>query len=180
MYGINGLVYIPDYLSMQHHNWLMAQIDAETWDTSLKRRVQHYGYRYDYKARKVTSDMHLGPLPSWLARISTQLTNDGFISAKPDQVIVNEYFPGQGIAHHIDCEPCFGEKIFSISLGSAAMMTFKKPDTETVELMLAPRSLLMMYGDARYHWKHGIPARQSDKGHKRDRRISLTFRRVTL
>jgi hypothetical protein len=38
----------------------------------------------------------------------------------------------------------------------------------------------MMYGEARYEWKHGIPARKSDDGVARERRVSLTLRRVTL
>ena len=38
---------------MSHLNWsskLMKYIDGEdaVWDTSVKRRVQHYGYRFDY------------------------------------------------------------------------------------------------------------------------------------
>ena len=57
MYGISGLIYLPEYISQPHHDWLLTQIDEQVWDTGLKRRVQHYGYRYDYKARKVTPDM---------------------------------------------------------------------------------------------------------------------------
>lgn len=48
--------------------------------------------------------------------------------------------------------------------------------------LLEPRSLLVLSGDARYHWQHAIPARKSDKWHgqaiPRNRRISLTFRTV--
>ncbi|WP_231289239.1 hypothetical protein [Rickettsia bellii] len=29
----------------------------------------------------------------------------------PDQVIINEYMPGQGIAPHTDCIPCFSDTI---------------------------------------------------------------------
>ena len=145
MYGISGLIYLENYISPQHHDALIAQIDTQPWDTSLKRRVQHYGYRYDYKARRVTPDMHLGSLPSWLNRIAQQLYDDGLIEVMPDQVIINEYQPGQGISAHIDCQPCFGHRIFSLSLGSTATMVFSQ-EQKKVELALAPRSLLMMYG----------------------------------
>lgn len=180
MYGITGLVYLSNYISPEHHDWLYETIDAHPWDNTLKRRVQHYGYRYDYKARKVTPDMYLGDLPSWLGRIASQLHHDGLINAIPDQVIINDYLTGQGISPHIDCEPCFGHRIFSLSLGSAAVMEFTHPDHEKVPITLEPRSLTMMYGEARYNWKHGIPARKSDHGRKRGRRISLTFRKVTI
>ena len=180
MHGISGLIYLPEYISDPHHDWLTEQIDQQEWDTGMKRRVQHYGYRYDYKARKVTPDMYLGELPAWLDRIAKQLYLDGLIDAVPDQVIINEYKPGQGIAAHIDCEPCFGHRVFSLSLGGAAIMEFSQPSKETVELLLEPRSLVMIYGDARYNWKHAIPARKSDNGQARTRRISLTFRKVTI
>lgn len=180
MYGISGLIYLPEYISQPHHDWLLTQIDEQVWDTGLKRRVQHYGYRYDYKARKVTPDMYLGSLPNWLNRIARQLHDDGLIEEVPDQVIINEYQPGQGIAAHVDCEPCFGHRIFSLSLGGTAIMEFSHPSQEAVEVLLDARSLVMMYGEARYTWKHGIPARKADKGVARTRRVSLTFRKVTV
>ena len=105
---------------------------------------------------------------------------DGLIDAIPDQAIVNEYEPGQGISPHIDCEPCFGNRIFSLSLGSSASMYFTHPSKEKVEVALAPKSLIMMVGEARYAWKHSIPARKQDNGTKRDRRVSLTFRKVVI
>lgn len=117
MFGITGLIYLSEYISEAHQAHLIDKIDGADWDTSMKRRVQHYGYRYDYKARKVTPEMYMGELPNWAERIGSQLHEDGLIDAVPDQVIVNEYLPGQGISAHIDCEPCFGHRIFSLSLG---------------------------------------------------------------
>ena len=180
MYTINGLIYLPQYISPTHHDWLLDQIDKQTWDTGLQRRVQHYGYRYDYKARKVTPEMYLGELPEWLGRIARQLHDDGLIEEIPDQVIINEYEPGQGIAPHVDCEPCFGHRIFSVSLGGPTVMHFSHPEHETVQVLLEPRSLMMIYGEARYNWKHGIPARKSDNGVLRTRRVSLTLRKVSF
>lgn len=180
MFGISGLIYLDAYISDLHHDYLIEAIDQAVWDSSMKRRVQHYGYRYDYKARQVTSDLYLGLLPDWASRIARQLSADGLIEVEPDQMIVNEYMPGQGISAHIDCEPCFGNRIFSLSLGSAAEMRFTQSGQEPVDLLLRPRSMVMMFGEARYAWKHAIPARKSDNGVKRSRRISLTFRKVTI
>ncbi len=180
MFGINGLIYLENYISQQHHDWLVERIDAQVWDTSMKRRVQHYGYRYDYKARQVTDEMYLGELPDWLARIAHQLSEDGLIEVVPDQVIINEYEPGQGISAHIDCQPCFGHRIFSISLGSSAVMEFTQAGQQKVAVPLALRSMVMLYGEARYNWKHAIPARKQDNGVGRGRRLSLTFRKVEI
>ncbi|MBW7841616.1 MAG: alpha-ketoglutarate-dependent dioxygenase AlkB [Ignavibacterium sp.] len=98
----------------------------------------------------------------------------------PDQVIINEYQLGQGISPHIDCESCFGPRIFSLSLGSTAIMEFIREGKPKKEILLTRRSLVMMYGDARSIWKHSIPARLKDKGMERETRISLTFRSVII
>ena len=112
--------------------------------------------------------------------------HDGIIDFIPDQIIVNEYQPGQGIANHTDCEPCFTDTILSLSLGSPCVMDIvNKYNTENaIKILLEPGSLLLLSKDARYVYKHGIAARKSDiyKGIKflRTRRVSLTFRKVIL
>jgi alkylated DNA repair dioxygenase AlkB len=183
--NISGLTYIPDFISAQEQDFLLTQIDQQPWLTDLKRRVQHYGYKYDYKARTVDNDTYLGPLPDWLSPISKKLHGDGIFSSIPDQVIVNEYLPGQGISAHIDCVPCFAETIASLSLGSPCIMEFSNPKTgEKKSIVLEDRSLIGLSGPARYEWQHAIPARKSDiiNGIKteRTRRVSLTFRNVIL
>jgi alkylated DNA repair dioxygenase AlkB len=185
MTTINGLTYLPNYITSSEHDAVLRVIDAQIWMTDLKRRVQHYGYRYDYRARAVTSDMYLGALPDWLADLGNRLHADGHIALPPTQVIINEYLAGQGIAPHVDCEPCFGDTIISLSLGSACVMNFShlKSDTE-IPVLLEPRSLVIMRGESRYDWKHGIPARKSDVYHgetiPRGRRVSVTFRTVIM
>src|SRR5581483_2461219 len=88
---IPGLSCITDYISADEEAELLSLIDKQIWLTDLKRRVQHYGYKYDYKARTVSNDAHLGPLPSWLAPVSEKLRADKVFEVVPDQVIVNEY-----------------------------------------------------------------------------------------
>ncbi|MEM6780767.1 MAG: alpha-ketoglutarate-dependent dioxygenase AlkB [Pseudomonadota bacterium] len=174
---ISGLEYIPDFITPNEEQGLIDAIDQQPWLEDIKRRVQHYGYKYDYKARAVTDDAYLGPLPEWLELVAQKL------SFKPDQTIVNEYMPGQGISAHIDCVPCFGGVIASLTLGSGAIMQFTNDDRKE-EIYLEPRSLVTLSGLARYEWTHAIPARKSDmvNGFKieRGRRVSLTFRSIIL
>jgi len=86
------------------------------------------------------------------------LNKDGLCESVQDQVIINEYQPGQGISPHIDCEKCFGPSIFIISLGSQVVMEFTQTGEVKKEIVLALRSLTMLYGEARSIWKHSIPA----------------------
>lgn len=162
---------------------MVTWLDSAEWSDVLKRRVQHFGYRYDYKARTITADSYLGKLPAWLAVLAERLVDRGYCKSLPDQVIANEYLAGQGISAHVDCVPCFGDTIISVSLLSACEMVFR--DLQSLErrtVLLAPRSGLLLSGAGRYNWTHEIPARKADvvNGIKlpRERRISLTFRKV--
>ncbi len=51
--AISGLTLVQDYLSGTQEQNLLGVIDAQPWITDLKRRVQHYGRRYDYSSRTV-------------------------------------------------------------------------------------------------------------------------------
>ncbi len=182
---IPGLTYQPDTLTTVLQTELLTWIDSQPWQTSLKRRVQHYGWRYDYHTRRVTQDMKLGPIPDPIMWWCDHLAVQGFFDRPPDQVIVNEYLPGQGIAAHVDCELCFGETIVSLSLGSPVLMDFtEQRNGRKSSIDLEPGSLLALADHARYQWKHGISARLTDRtpaGRRpRARRVSVTFRQVVV
>ena len=123
--------------------------------------------------------MKTDPFPKWMDLLGENLVENGLMEEKPDQCIINEYLPGQGISRHIDCVPCFGDRIVSISLLSGCVMEFQRYE-EVQELYLEPRSLVLLTGDARYKWTHCIPARKFDGARERVRRISLTFRNVII
>ena len=176
-----GLTYLPNYIDASTEAALIHILDAQPWISDLKRRVQHYGYRYHYKTGYST-DTVLGPLPDWLMPYCQRLHKSGAFSELPDQVIINEYEPGQGIAPHID-RTRFDRTVASLSLGSPCVMDFIHADTgEKISRLLEPRSLLLISDEARYQWMHGIAPRKTDRYHgqiiMRGRRISLTFRKM--
>lgn len=69
-------------------------------------------------------------------------------------------------------------------------MDFRHPDGEHLHVLLPRRSLLVMTGESRYVWSHGITPRKSDVVQTsskdgvtlltRDVRTSLTFRKVVM
>ncbi|MEO9457695.1 MAG: alpha-ketoglutarate-dependent dioxygenase AlkB [Lentilitoribacter sp.] len=99
---------------------------------------------------------------------------------------MNEYLPGQGIAPHVDCVPCFDNTIASLSLISSCEMNFRNLDYPELKsnLYLKPRSLLVLKDKSRLDWTHGIAPRKSDVVNgvrlSRTRRLSLTFRKVII
>ncbi|MDB4965522.1 MAG: oxidoreductase, 2OG-Fe(II) oxygenase family [Myxococcales bacterium] len=177
-----GLKYLEEYVGVDEEARLISAVDEQPWLNDLKRRVQHYGYRYDYKARAVRRDMYLGTLPAWVTGFVDRIVQSRLME-RPDQLIVNEYLPGQGITGHIDCVPCFGPVVISLSLGSTCLIELSRGD-EKQPILLRPRSLLVLAGESRSLWRHRIPSRRSDKwdggSYPRSRRVSLTFRTVRL
>jgi len=71
----DGLTYLENYVPEDEADRLVQEIDAAPWRTDLKRRVQHYGYRYDYKARQARREDHLGPLPVLFQQLAERLTS---------------------------------------------------------------------------------------------------------
>jgi alkylated DNA repair dioxygenase AlkB len=183
---VNGLEYHKNFISNIEHKELLQIIDNQIWLDDLKRRVQHYGYKYDYKRRSIDKSMLLGEIPEWCKMIGQKIIDKGIIDFMPDQVIVNEYLPGQGIANHIDCEPCFNDTVVSLSLASRCIMQFTNKINlqEIIPILLEPCSLVVLKQDSRYNWMHGIKAVKTDNynGQKivRNRRVSLTFRKVII
>lgn len=55
-------------------------------------------------------------------------------------------------------------------------------DAAVVPVLLEPGSLVVMTSESRYGWKHGIPARKTDRYHEqttiRGWRVSLTLRTI--
>ena len=180
---VSGVGYHCDFITPLEEKAFLQAIDAGDWLHDLKRRVQHFGYKYDYKIRRIEARLKIGALPDWLQGLAIKLQEGGYFDNIPDQVIINEYEPGQGITPHIDCEPCFADTVVSLSLNSTAVMEFSKGD-DRLSFLLEPRSIIVLSGEARYDWKHAIPARKKDlyQGivYPRKRRLSLTFRKVIV
>ena len=184
--GISGLTYVPGFLSPAEQKRTLETIDRSDWMSTLERKVQHHGWRYDYRSRVVTADMRIGALPAWLDDLAQRLyrETDSF-DRVPDQAIVNEYLPGQGIAMHID-RHCFGDAVATVSLGDAWQMDFRPVGadrSQTLCMALVPGSALILSDDARHRWLHGIAKRKRERlrhggWRPRERRVSVTFRTV--
>lgn len=173
--AIPGLSYIHNFITADEETTLMAHIIASPWNTSITRRTQHYGWTYPYNQSNRL--IEAPPIPDWLLPLKSKL--EAFIKTSFDQVIINEYTPGQGISPHIDNPRLFGEPVVSVSLGSHTTMCFKSPALNLLyNVVLERRSAIVLEGDARYRYTHEIPKRKNDEGRPRKTRISITFRRV--
>jgi alkylated DNA repair dioxygenase AlkB len=201
---VPGLVVVPDYISADEERGLLAHVDAGEWSNDFKRRVQVYGLGYgsnddegedgdepppklkgaelarQRRKLKPEAAQWIRDLPAWVAPLARRLVDDGHLPRYPENVVVNDYAPGVGIAPHCDYAP-FGAPIVAVSLGSDVVLDFVPMRGGEKAVVHAPaRSMWAVHGAARWQWKHGIAPRLSDVIDgvrvKRARRVSITFR----
>ncbi|CAH2092389.1 unnamed protein product [Euphydryas editha] len=195
-----GLYLIEDFITETEERAFLNLFD---WveDSSLKnRKVKHYGYEFRYGSNDVDLENPLiEKIPPECNVLWERLKGYGIDFRIPDQLTVNKYIPGQGIPSHVDRHSPFENTILSLSLGSSVVMDWKHHSGKYIPLAIQARSMLVMQGEARYDWQHGIQPRTWDpiietrnsSGNKsehirvitndtipRDTRISLTFRKT--
>lgn len=195
---VPGVHVLLDFITEAEEAAMLADIDARQWIPLAQRRVQHYGYAFDYAHNNVDLTQPLpGPRPPFFdmpldraAQLAPKL-----VPFRCDQLTLNEYQPHDQIPPHVDTHHAFEDPILSLSLGSHTVMDFRLPVPLTdaagtaagtvikrASVFLPRRSLLVLSGSARYEWWHGIAQRVTDvvEGRvlQRGRRVSLTYRRV--
>ncbi|KAJ1023794.1 hypothetical protein NDA18_004776 [Ustilago nuda] len=81
------------------------------------------------------------------------------------QLILNLYGGTEGLASHVDLVNRFADGILLCSFGpqgTGIVMDFTHDSFATQHLFLPSGSVLLLSGEARYNWKHGIAARSFD------------------
>ncbi|XP_063222331.1 alkylated DNA repair protein alkB homolog 8 [Bacillus rossius redtenbacheri] len=190
-----GLLLYEDFVTDAEEESLLNCVDwtntsCHSGKVLKQRRVKHYGYEFRYDTNNVDKDC---PLPEGIPpecdflwpRLRQRGCDVG--AQPPDQLTVNHYEPGHGIPQHVDTHSAFEDPIMSLSLGASVVMDFKHLDGRHAAVVLPRRSLLVMSGEARLAWSHGITARKTDVMpsaggglvvQDRSARTSFTFRRV--
>lgn len=179
--ALPGLFLYPDFIDEAREQQLLDEIDSQTWIVDYLRRLQYYGYRneldppYDLIPFPVS-------MPPLMHQLSQEMVEKKIILLQPDQVIINEYVPGEGIKPHKD-RAYYENQICGVNLGSGCIMRFiRGKNEEVIDVEIPRRSVYVMQDDARKKWKHSIPPRKKDNidGNvkHRERRVSITYRKV--
>jgi hypothetical protein len=136
-----------------------------------KRLTASYGWRYDF------DDASFAPaeaIPDWLLPLRAKAAR--FACLQPGelvQALLIRYDPGAGIGWHRD-RPVF-DHVLGISLGAPATMRFRRrrpAGFDRASVLLAPRSIYHLTGEARHEWEHSIAAMGVT-------RWSITFRSLS-
>lgn len=187
---IPGLYYVPNYLTKKEIKKIKLSLDkSNNWikivpSSSISRRVIHRGYSYSYNRSGIKK---LDPIPDYFKNLVSKdrLINaigidifDDMDNDFVEQLIINEYHPGQGIAAHIDHTKYFGPYIICLTVGGGTTIEFTRGN-KLKSVYVEEGSLYIMSGDARYKWKHQIQKKKIDKNIARKTRYSLTYRTIT-
>ena len=140
--------------------------------------VQDYGPKVNFKRKKLKMEVFSG-LPSFSRTLYDRMRSlDCLQDFVPIEQCNLEYDPDRGSAidPHFDDFWLWGERLVTLNLKSDSVLYMTsdyEPGVE-VHVPLIRRSLLVLYGDARHKWKHGIQ-REDIKG----TRIAITYRELS-
>ncbi|KAL2316788.1 hypothetical protein Fmac_030664 [Flemingia macrophylla] len=183
MEEVKGLWLCPNFLSGRRQSLILLAMEADKWfpNPSINQAMR-FGLHH---------------LPSWALSLAHSIRRAApsafpahLLLREPlfDQMIANVYQPREGICAHVDLLR-FDDGIAILSLESSCVMHFTplshSDAVPSVPVLLAPGSLILMWGEARYQWKHEInrttPAFQTWKGHQltQSKRTSITLRKLS-
>lgn len=162
--SIPGLIYQPKFLSADEEKALLDIVStlplqaARYKDYLARRRVMSFGGSFDYDANRL---LPAAPLDARLEPLRSRVA--AWLGVQPKALVhalVAEYAPGTPLGWHRDV-PDF-ERIVGVSLGGSANLRFRPYPYEpglqrkVVRLEVAPRSIYLMEGDARWGWQHSV------------------------
>jgi alkylated DNA repair dioxygenase AlkB len=189
-----GFFYFKNVIEPDLADDIISFLNEQEWKgvsaSETGRKVQQYGFEYDYSTRKGSDYKKIADIPELLLllqqiglhTVESLVDEETFEKCQLNQCIVNKYEPKQGISAHID-KVTFGPAIVCFTLGSGTTMTFTKTDKDgtkhTIDKYVEPNSVYLMTGESRYLWKHEIKSRVADGKIRRKTRISVTFRTVS-
>jgi len=159
-----GARFVPEFLDRDAEAALLETIatltltEAAYKQYTARRRVAAFGGKFDYDTNELRE---APPIPPSLLPLRERVARWlGVEAQRFEQMLVAEYRPGTPLGWHRDV-PQF-ESIVGLSLlGDARMRLRPYPPQpgrakDTLELALAPRSIYVLEGPARWQWQHSI------------------------
>ncbi len=139
------------------------------------------GYRYDAIDPSSGQPWPAMP-PQFLALAERAAAAAGFPGFVPDACLLNSYLPGTKLSLHQDRdERDFSQPIVSVSLGIPATFQFGGPRRAdpTVKVPLVHGDVVVWGGPARLYFHGVLPLKPAEHPLTGQRRINLTFRKVS-
>ncbi|KAL7834537.1 hypothetical protein SRHO_G00287840 [Serrasalmus rhombeus] len=180
-----GVFLWENFVSEDEERELVAKMDQEMWRESQSgRRKQDFGPKVNFKKRRIRLGGFSG-LPAVSQKLVDRMTKEPLLAGfRPVEQCNLDYDPkrGSAIDPHLDDSWLWGEHLVTINLLSDTVVTMSLDEgwgemdqgEVRVAVNLPRRCLIVLYGEARHHWKHAI--------HRKDiqsRRVCSTFRELS-
>jgi alkylated DNA repair protein alkB family protein 4 len=179
-FPLDGIYLAPDFLTETEENDLLNSIDNDIWISSQSGRLkQDFGIKINFKKQTIKTKYFTG-MPMYskflLERLQTHRLLNDFQSVELCHL---DYRPERGshIDPHIDDTWIWGERLITINLLSNTILCLipnEKTTNQIIYIPLPRRWMIVLYGDARYEYKHAI-----QRQHIQERRLAVTFRELT-
>lgn len=173
---ISSISYGKDVIGEECEQRLLHCIQSmgthqKAWRQLKARRLQCWG-EFPQSSTGKAEDNLSQPMPAWLELLIDSLVQQGVFgeSTRPNNVLINQYNPDEGILHHTD-GPAYHDRVAIISLGSDTILSFRKKlasdqigiefGGDVCSVVMKRRSMLMFENDAYNHYMHGIECGQA-------------------
>ncbi|OLQ12354.1 Alpha-ketoglutarate-dependent dioxygenase alkB-like 6 [Symbiodinium microadriaticum] len=182
------LFLVKDFVNVEGEASLISEIYGEElkgrWTQLRRRRLMCLG-GVPHPDGAICED-----LPQAIFQLGSNLVRVGATEGPPNQCFINHYSPGEGIDAHCD-GPQFHPEVAILTLEGPALLHFGLVEKKAYphlpprfEVLLEPRSLLVMRGEAYNLYVHRIDHAEAEttrdglEVQRARRRTSLTFRRL--
>ncbi|XP_028400446.1 alpha-ketoglutarate-dependent dioxygenase alkB homolog 4-like [Dendronephthya gigantea] len=176
---VSGITVIEDFITKSEEEFMVEEIEKFPWRVSQSgRQKQDFGPKVNFKKKKLKTGNFTG-LPSFIQFIVKRIHKDilQLHDFHPIELCNLDYSPERGAAidPHIDDTWLWGERLVTINLLSDTVLTLTNLEKLYEIRIPMPRySLVILQGDARHVWMHGIK-REDIKS----RRIAITLRELS-
>ncbi|KAJ8965761.1 hypothetical protein NQ314_003919 [Rhamnusium bicolor] len=154
--------YIPNFITKDEELYIIKNVYSvpkPKWTSLSNRRLQDYGGIPHEKG------MIPEKIPNWLQIYMNRIDElNIFEGKKSNQILINEYLPGQGIMPHTD-GPLFYPTVTTITCGSHTILEFMENNEsrrKICDLLLEQCSLVIIKDDMYSKYLHSISERHFD------------------
>lgn len=197
--SFSGVRVIEDFLTREEADSILEDIEKAPFAKAQSGKLkQHYGPKINFNKRKMNASRFEGlPAYAWLIEDRFRKLAQANLEGQPmaDQadfsralrefettdlfVLRYSEHDSANLDFHLDDTFAYGELILDLSLESDSVLTFldqeqaeKDPESpKCVRIPLPARSILALFGTARFDWEHAILAYDID-----GQRTSVTSR----
>ncbi|XP_077360207.1 alpha-ketoglutarate-dependent dioxygenase alkB homolog 4 isoform X1 [Festucalex cinctus] len=181
-----GVLLWENFLSEEEEKELISSMDKDVWNLSQSgRKKQDFGPKVNFKKKRARPANFSG-LPALSKKLVLRMQEEESLAGfQPVEQCNLDYHPqrGSAIDPHLDDSWLWGERLVTVNMLSDTTLTMSLeqglpqlglPGEVNVAVRLPRRSLVVLYGEARHRWKHGVL--RKDVG---ERRVCSTFRELS-